>query len=392
MITIVRLVAWREITSRAQQKSYRVGLSIALLLTVIAVLLPSFFRGGGAAKSYDVAIVGPAGNAGAVVQAVGRAQGVRITLHTTNPEQARAKVKSGTWDGALAPGSTIIARHSGDAVVAILQTAGALSSTIGRLTEAGLTPKQAAGALDSTPLRVESTASETNSQRQTIAIVTVVVLFSQLIQFCTWVAMGVVEEKSSRVVELLLSSVRPVQLLAGKLLGIGALAAAQVAALGAAALITATASKTVTLPASELLTVLISFVAFLLGFAFFASLSAALASTVSRQEDVSGIMAPVTVSLTLSYLAAFTVAAGGDSTFARVLSLVPPVSSIAMPARIARGEASVADVVLAIGVLIVTAAAILTVAARIYRASILHTGSRLKLRRAWRGEAVAAQP
>lgn len=386
----VALVAWREIVSRVQQKSYRIGLLVAVAIAIGAVALPALFRSGGSATSYDVALVGRSGGLATAIEATARTRHIEVRLHRSDTATATLKVKDSSWDAAVLGGRQIVARHRTDGVVALLQDAAALATTVGRLEAHGLTPEQARGALAVRPLAVHPTSSDLATQRETIAIVTVVVLFSQLITFCTWVATGVVEEKASRIVELLLSSVRPVQLLAGKLLGIGTLAAAQVAVLAAAAVLAARVAGTVTLPASELLTVLISYVAFLLGFVFFAAVAAALASTVSRQEDVSGVLAPVSVTLTLCYLASFTVATGGSSTLARVLAVVPPVSAIAMPARIARGGASAPDVLLAIALLVAVSALVLVVAARIYRASILHTGSRLRLRQAWRGEAVGA--
>jgi ABC-2 type transport system permease protein len=203
------------------------------------------------------------------------------------------------------------------------------------------------------------------------------------------VANGVVEEKASRVVELLLSAVRPVQLLTGKLLGIGTLAVAQVALVGVVAVGVARAVGTLTLSGSAYATVLVAFVGFVFGFALFAALCAALASTVSRQEELSGLLAPVNVIITLSYLASLAVAASPDTTVARVLSVVPPVSTLAMPARIARGGVAALDIVIAVSLLVAVTAGIVVVAGRIYRAAILHTGSRLPLRAAWRGEAVA---
>lgn len=93
--------------------------------------------------------------------------------------------------------------------------------------------------------------------------------------------------------------------------------------------------------------------------------------------------------LTLCYVAAFTVAANSGSGFGRIISIIPPVSCIAMPARIARGDVPVADVLTAVLLLVTAVAGVLALAARIYRVSVLHTGSRLKLRQARRGEAVA---
>ena len=386
---VVALIAQREITSRLQQRGYRIGFGIALLIAVVGCVLPSFFTGTSKAATYDIAVAAdPGGLSGALV-AMGSAQGVHIKIHPAGAAEARAKVKAGDWDAAVLPGNQLVAQHTSDAVVAVVQDAYRLAATVKRLRADGLNDQQAAAALNVAPLPVTATASADSTQRQAIAIIAVVVLFSQLITFCTWVAMGVVEEKSSRVVELVLSSVRPMQLLTGKLVGIGALAAGQVLTLGAVALGAATAAKTLTLPASGLLTVLVSFVGFVLGFAFFGALAAALGSTVSRQEEVSGVLAPVTLTLTVCYAASFAAATNPDSSFARVLSIVPPISSIAMPGRIAHGGVPVLDVVLAVVLLLVAVAGIVAVAARVYRASVLHSGTRVPLRRAWRGEAVA---
>jgi ABC-2 type transport system permease protein len=190
-------------------------------------------------------------------------------------------------------------------------------------------------------------------------------------------ATGVVEEKSTRVVELLLSAVRPLQLLTGKLLGIGALAMFQVALLGGIALTIVSTTGSLDVPVSVYATIGTSFLWFVLGFAFFASLSAALASLVSRQEEVSGVMSPVTSLLLVSYLGSLYAANAPNSSLSRLLSLIPPISAIAMPARMASGQASGAEVVLAAVLMIGATVAILAIAARIYQwpSCILAVGS-----------------
>ncbi len=389
MSSTVALIARREIGTRLQQRSYRIGLGIALLIAVVGCIIPSFFSGGDKAATYDVAIATTAPGLPQSLTAAGNAQGAKVTVHTVSAAEARKQVRDGKWDAAVLPGKQLVVQKSGDAVVRLVQNAYQLAATVDRLDSAGLSKAQITNALDVSPLSVKGTKSGEDTQKQTIAIIAVVVLFSQLVTFCTWVAMGVVEEKSSRVVELVLSSVRPLQLLTGKLVGIGALAAGQVLILGVAAITTATLAKTLTVPASALVSVLVAFVGFLLGYAFFAALAAALGSTVSRQEEVSGILAPVTLSLTLCYAASFAAAGSPDSSLARIASIVPPFSAISMPARIARGSVPLLDIVMAVVFLLVATAAIIAVAARVYRASILHSGTRVPLRRAWRGEAVA---
>lgn len=386
----VRLIATREITSRLQQRGFRLGFAAALLVVVIACVLPSFFSDDSGPAHYDVAVVGDQPTLAAVLDASAHAGGPRFTVHDVTEQTARAKVRDGSWDAAVLPGRSLLAKTTDSTVVGLVQQAYRQATTVDRLRNAGLSATQIDKSLSARPLAVTGAESAAHNQRQAIAIVTVIVLFGQLMTFCTWVAMGVVEEKASRVVELILSSVRPLQLLAGKLLGIGVLAAAQLLAIGVVAMVAASAAGTISIPASALATVAVSFVAFVLGFAFFASLAAALGSTVSRQEEVSGILMPVTLSLLVCYGASFATASSPDSTGARVLSIVPPVSALSMPGRIAHGSVPVLDVVLAAALLIVTAAAMIAVAARIYRASILHGGTRVSLARAWRGEAVAS--
>lgn len=386
----VGLIVRREIATRLQQRGFVIGFGITLLVVIAACVAPAFFGGDDSPTRYDVAIVrSESPRTQALSQALQKANSPSFTVHDTTAAEARDKVKQGDWDAAVLPGNQLLAEKSGDAVVGAVQRVWSQLSLVTNLRNAALTSDQITRALAVRPLSVSTTESSDDGQRQAIALITVIVLFGQLISFCTWVAMGVVEEKASRVVEVILSAVRPLQLLAGKLIGIGALAAGQVLAIGVVALVAASAAGTISIPASALVTVLISFGGFVLGYLFFAALAAALASTVSRQEEVSGVLTPVTLSLTLCYGASFVGANDPDSTLSRVLSILPPVSSIAMPGRIARGDVPVLDIVLAAVLLAVAAAAMLAVAARIYRASVLHSGTRVPLRTAWRGEAVA---
>lgn len=387
-MSAVGLIARREIVTRLQQRGYRIGVGVALIVVVLACVLPAAFRGHDKTSSYEVGVVGAQPRLVEALTAVAAAQHVHLSVRSVDAAQARAKVSDGSLSAAVLPDGELVVPQAGDGVVGVVQAAHSLAGTLQQLEAAGLTPSQATSALRVEPLRVSATKSGTETQKHALAIIAIVVLFSQLVTFCTWVAMGVVEEKSSRVVELVLASVRPLQLLAGKLLGIGALAAAQVLLIGVVGLVAASAAGTLSVPASAITTVLVSFVGFLLGYALFSSLAAGLASTVSRQEEVSGVLAPVTIGLTVCYVISFATANGAQSGLSRVVSVVPPFSAIAMPARIARGSVPVLDVVLAVLLLAAATVGVVLVAARVYRASVLLTGTRVPLKQAWRGEAV----
>ncbi|HVD88424.1 MAG TPA: ABC transporter permease, partial [Jatrophihabitantaceae bacterium] len=269
-MTTVRLIAGREITTRWQQKGFRIGLAIAVVIVALGALAPRLIKGIG-----DNAItVGVSGtNAQALASAVSQAasaQDLTVNVVVTSAEDAMSKVEKGAWDAAIVSDTKIIAKEGNSSAVALLQVSHKSVDTTERLIQAGLTNSQVQEILAVAPLPVTATRSAENTQRRVIASVTVVFLFTQLIAFCTWMAMGVVEEKSSRVVEILLSAVRPLQLLAGKLLGIGALAIFQVVLLGGIGLTILSATGSLDVPASVYATIATSFLWFVLGFAFFA--------------------------------------------------------------------------------------------------------------------------
>ena len=389
MIGPIALIAGREVTSRFQQKGFRIGFLVTVLIVAVAALLPRFIAGG--PTTYDIATVGPSGQSvAAAVTTLAQQRHERVRLHQAATSiEAERQVGNGDWDAALLSDRRIVAKEATSTAVLLLQGAYQSVESVRRLTSAGLDPAKVSAALDVAALPVTLRSRGGSAERQTIATITVVVLFGQLITFCTWVGMGVVEEKSSRVVELLLATVRPWQLLAGKLVGIGAIALAQLVALAVVGLGVGIGAGTLHLAGAAIATVAATMGWFVLGFAFFAALAAAMASLVSRQEEVSGVLFPVSGLLMLSYILGFGVIASPDSTPSRVLSVIPPVSAIAMPARLARGGVPVTDVLLAVGLMAVVTAAVVVAGAKIYRAAVLHTGNRLKLRAAWRAEAVA---
>ena len=183
-----------------------------------------------------------------------------------------------------------------------------------------------------------------------------------------WIAMSVVEEKSSRVMEVVLNAATPFELLSGKVLGVGAVAFTQYAALllagGAAVLAQGTVAglvlgngADVTLPQGLTIELLLVFGVYgVLGFLLFAVLYAAAASLVSRQEDVNAIVMPMTLIATGGYLVAVYSATGlidVRSDVMAVLAQVPLVSPFMMLSRITSGQAVAWEVALSIVLLVV---------------------------------------
>ena len=185
---------------------------------------------------------------------------------------------------------------------------------------------------------------EDAQSKRAIATVAVFLLYGQLIGYCFAVAMGVVEEKSTRVVEVLLAAVRPVQLLAGKIVGIGLVGLIQLAIIGVIGLVVAVAANVITLPPDAAGTIGSVLLWFLLGYAFYSSMFAVAGAIVSRQEELQNTATPLNLLLVASFFIAFSSSVtGADSTLARVSSFLPPVAPLVMPLRIAGGDAALGD-------------------------------------------------
>jgi ABC-2 type transport system permease protein len=226
--------------------------------------------------------------------------------------------------------------------------------------------------------------------RQGAAYAGTVVLMMSIVMFGQFVLLGVLEEKSNRVAEVVLSRVRPIELLAGKVIGIGLLGLAQLLVLAAAALALVSMIDLADLPnLSEVgLSVILGVVGwYVLGYAFYAVLYAAAGSLVSRQEDVQGVGWIPMIGLVPAYLLAVLAPQNPDLAIYKVASMLPALAPLVMPARYAAGDAALWEVGVAILVTVASTYLVILFAARVYRGGILRAG-RAKLRDAYRGATV----
>ena len=180
-------------------------------------------------------------------------------------------------------------------------------------------------------------------------------LYVTLIIYGQLVAAAVIEEKSNRIVEILLATVRPWQLMVGKITGIGLVALVQVVIVAGVALVLASATKLVSIPTLGIDVVISGVVWFVLGYLMYALLFAAAGSMVSRQEDVSSVALPVILVLVAGWILALTVAAPDPgSTATTVFSFIPLFSPVIMPVRIAAGVAPFWQVAISVVLVIAT--------------------------------------
>src|SRR4029077_18700890 len=201
------------------------------------------------------------------------------------------------------------------------------------------------------------------------------------------VAAGVVEEKANRIIEILLSTVRPRQLMLGQVVGIGLVGLLQLVVVGIVAIVTVMRTHAVSIPSVTVVAVAGGLLWFALGVGLFALMFAAAASLVSRQEDLAAVTTPITLLIVGTYLAFFWVGANPDQQVAISLSVIPPFAPVLMASRIATGDAQAWQVLLAIVLTIIAIGALNALAARIYENSVLRVGTRVKVLDALRGRA-----
>ena len=376
----IGLVARREFLTQVAKKSFVISNVIILLAIVGGIVAYSLFSGGDDERA-TIGLVGDQSLAPALV-ATGDAVGTPVDVVPTTDEQAaRDEVGNGDLDVALIPGTNgsvtaVTESEIGSGLRTVIDAAVVQQAQSGALAAQGVDPVQLAEATGRAVVTVDALdpPDPEKGQRVALSIAVVVLLYMQIMMFGMYVAMGVVEEKSSRVVELLLSTLRPLQLLWGKVIGIGAVGLVQLTAYGVAGVAAGLATGVLTVTGTAIGVLAGTLGWFVLGFAFFAVLYAAAGSMVSRQEDVNATASPLMVLIVIMFFSAFSSVSNPDGTLSNVLSWIPPFSAILMPLRIAAGVASPVQVVVTVALMLAVTAALSVLAAKIYQRSILRIG------------------
>jgi ABC-2 type transport system permease protein len=387
----IRLTAGREVVERTRRdKSFLISTLVTLGILCAIIFLPKLF-GADDPKEFDVGLVGASSQPlGPALIAQGEAVDIGITTsQPASAAEAEAAVRDGSLDLAVIDGRELVAKAEVDEQLNLLvQAASRAARAQQTLQAAGVPPAEIQTALAPPPLPTRSLepVDEDAQSKRTIATVAVFLLYGQLIGYCFTVAMGVVEEKSTRVVEVLLAAVRPVQLLAGKIIGIGLVGLFQLVIIGVVGLVVATASGAITLPPDSAGTIGSVLLWFLLGYAFYSSMFAVAGAIVSRQEELQNTATPLNLLMIASFFVAFTTSlSGADSTLAKVSTFLPPVAPLIMPVRIAGGDAALWEIAASLAIMLISIVAVVLLAARLYEGAILRTGARVKLGDAWRG-------
>jgi ABC-2 type transport system permease protein len=384
-----RLVAVREIDEKLHSRTFVLSAVFFLVVVALSIALPALLFHDGPSR-YDVAVVGPA--AQELVESVPR-DSVSLTAVPVEEADVEQALREERADAALLVqgdrlqlvGVRSVPADLREAVTGTARLAGIASALEGAGTPAGEVERLLG------PIEVQERLLDAQGGAPASALLVsfafVMLFFFVVFQFGYAIAQGVVQEKESRVVELLVSAVPVRTLLYGKVLGNGALALAQVVLLVLVAVAGAAA-----LGERELLSLLARsspwFVLFfLLGFTMLSCLWAAAGASASRSDDLQSTTMPLQVLIIAPLFAAIYVPPG---TVRTALSFFPLSAPTMMPVRLVEGDAQAWEASVAAFLVLLAAAVAVRVGERLYRASLLRTRSRTSIRQAWSGQEAQA--
>ncbi|MEU7061003.1 ABC transporter permease [Streptomyces sp. NPDC046197] len=373
----VGLVIAREVKARAATRSYLLG----LFFTAFAVVALMVTFGGGGSSTYELAVTG------APASAVGPApEGVEaryVPDAATAREQTRDKKVAAALVLENGRAQVLVRGNTPGAARDAAVTMARQWATNRALRDQHVDPGRLAAEVTAAgPHTVTVSGDEKASKSLGAALTVSVLLFVQILGFGMLVSQGVVEEKSTRVVEVLLSVLTPLRLMVGKVVGIGITAFLQMAVLAAAAVGTAEATGTSSVGFPGIGAVVSSVVWFLFGFFFFAFLYAAAGSLVSRPEELQSVVMPVMLITMLPAGVAFVAAQDLSVPWVGVVRYIPPFSCLLMPMLAAVHEAGLAEQAAAAALMTVATGAAAWLTARVYQRSLLHLGATLSWRQA----------
>jgi len=394
-------VALREITERARSRAYLLTTGLTILIVLGLIVIPNLF-GGGTAESI-VGSVGE-GNDEIISTAVelGNANDEpddppSIAIETVDFDDRDAAMEAldeGEVDAVLIDGGEIVLRSvggfGGNSFISGFQRAAGTVQIQSIIEEHGQEAADIVEILTTEPLETTTLSEgdpEESESRTAVAYFGLLLLYVAVLLYGTWILTGVTEEKANRVVEVLLSSVRPWQILGGKILGIGLLAMVQLLSTIAVAVIALRVTQAFDLPPIEIGSVLNLLLWFVLGFLIFAVLFGAAGSLVSRTEDANTIAMPMSMTAVVGFFVSITALNDPDGIVAVIFTFVPVTSPFVVPVRSAL-EAIPAWQYLGALAITITAIVVLTgLAGRIYAGGLLRYGGRVKLREAWKSAA-----
>ncbi len=402
----IATVARREYLERVRSRAFLVSTILGPLIMAAFTLGPGLLMARQRGKPLRLSVLDATGALGPdVEQALSRRKAAGRERFVLQPPPAgslqvaeaglKDKVVKGELDGyVLLPQDALersVAEYYGKNVsnvmdIGLLDKAVEEALVARRLSAEGLAPEKIGRLtrkLDLKTIRLtDKGAREDRGGTFFLSMILLTMLYTTLAMWGAALMNGVLEEKNNRVVEVMVSSISPTQLFAGKLLGVGAAGLTQflvwAGSLGFLAAYATPAATTsgLTMPEVNPLILAALVIYFLLGYFLYGSMYMAVGASVNTQQEAQGFAFVVIMPLLLGFVFSFTVLASPDSPLSVVLSLVPFFTPLIMFTRITTVPPPAWQVVLSIAIMALTIATMNWVAARIYRVGILMYGKR----------------
>ncbi len=380
----IALVARREIRMRLRSRVFLGGTIVMTALVVVGIVAASLLAG----KTTPVRVGFSAGSQALErgFTATAAALGANVTISDIADVTAgEAQVTAGTLDVLVTGSATAPTAVVKTVIPPNVESALSLAAEAARLSAAGLSPAAIASAMALVPVQLLQPPSTKDTENLLASLALGILLWIALGQYGNMVAQSVVEEKATRIMEILLATIQPSRLLAGKVIGIGLVGLLQLAIVGAAALVAVNVTNVASIPALGVASIVNDIFWFLLGFLFYATAYSAVASLVSRQEEVQSAVAPISIFQIAGYLLMYAALPNPTGPLATVASLVPPFTPILMAVRMAATDVPFWQVGLAAVLTVASIVGLTWLAGRMYSNAALHLGARARFMEAFRG-------
>jgi ABC-2 type transport system permease protein len=388
----ILLVARREVLERGRSRGFIFSMLFTTAIIIGSFALPAILLGGDDTTRLGIVQPAPAGLDQAITATGGVLdQDFDIVTYPDRTAGQRALAAEEVAAVVAVPedlsssGELLFRREAEPAIQGVVNAAVASLRVNEVLTEAGVDPGALAAAQTPPTIRALEPPEEGADAQFLIANIGAVLILIGVFSFGFTVLTGVVEEKQSRVMEVVLSTVLPRDLLMGKVLGIGLLGLVQLAVFVVAGLVAASLTQDFELPTTTPGAALQLVLWFILGYTLYSTALGVLGALASRMEEASNASTPVTMVAMVSYFVAiFAVINDPRSVVAVVATFVPVSAPMVVPMRAALGAITLIEVVVAVAVTVLAIYALFVVGGRVYSGAALQTAGRMRLRDAWR--------
>lgn len=390
------LVARREVRERGRSKAFLISLVLTVLVVVGAFVIPQLVGGGptthriGTVGDGNDPVVDAAGELAAAGLDEDEEPDTFLAISYSSLAEARTALEADEVEVVLINGEEVIVKSSGffsqGGPVGLLQRAAGSVRLQELVAESGQAVADVVAILSSEPLRVSTLSGEDleGDVRPLVAYIGLILMYIAILGYGTWTLTGVTEEKNNRVVEVLLATLRPWQLLGGKVLGIGVLGMLQFLLTLSVAFIVVRLTGLIELPDLPFATVVVLFVWFVLGFAVYSVGFGAAGALASRPEEAQAVSFPLSTVAVVGFFVSFQVLDDPLSPAARIASFFPFTAPYVVPIRNSLDGIALWEHALAIVVMLASIVVMVRVGGRIYRGGVLRSGGRVKIRDAWR--------